>query len=172
MRHNVVIHRQSISCRVRPSLEAKNAAGCCHKPNIVLDSIQQAIQRMDLCSQARAAKLDVAAATMTMDKLVVMTAEIVSHFKLQNMIGLGVGGGAWVLAAYAARYPQVIAPLFLASSLFPFPSCCYIRLARACTQAYTWGAKTACLMPAAFRVTCQHQTNSGWFCRCCLIPSR
>ena len=44
---------------------------------------------------------------MTMDKLVVMTAEVIRHYGLQQMIGLGVGAGAWVLAAYAARYPQV-----------------------------------------------------------------
>ncbi|KAK9866947.1 hypothetical protein WJX84_002501 [Apatococcus fuscideae] len=82
--------------------------------SIMLQSSPGAILGQNCCfyhidvpgSEARAAKLDVAAATMTMDKLVVMTAEIVSHFKLQNMIGLGVGGGAWVLAAYAARYPQ------------------------------------------------------------------
>ncbi len=45
---------------------------------------------------------------MTMDKLVVMTANIIEYFQLQGIIGIGVGGGAWILAAYAARYPQVL----------------------------------------------------------------
>ena len=39
--------------------------------------------------QAGASKLDTEAAAMTMDKLVVMTANVIEYFKLQGIIGIG-----------------------------------------------------------------------------------
>ena len=85
--------------------------------------------------QSRARPLDAAAAGMTMDKLVVMTAEVIRHYGLKQMIGLGVGGGAWVLAAYAARYPQV-EPLQ--------PPCMHLPLQRAADDANSGHRGTHC----------------------------
>jgi len=65
--------------------------------------------------QDGAIKVHPNALPLTVHKLVDMVAAVVDHFKLNEILGMGVGAGAYILTKYAAQHPKKMSGLILVS---------------------------------------------------------